>query len=78
MVLHISGPKAPGEVSIREMKREARRETSSVGGITEKVVGRGERRNGKMGFVNAMQATRMSVLWLLAHHQMLAGWAGLP
>lgn len=72
-MLHISVLKVPGEVSIREMKREPRREISSVGGITEKVVGRGERRNGKMGFVNAMQATRMSVLYLLARRQMLAG-----
>lgn len=72
-MLRISGPKVPGKVSMREMKREARREISSVGGTTEKVVGRGERMNGKMGFVNAMQATRMSVLCLLARHQMLAG-----
>lgn len=65
-MLHMSGSKRPGVVSMRLMRREARRETSSCGGITVKVVGRGVRMKGKMGLVNAMQATRMSVLFLLA------------
>lgn len=47
---------------MRDVRLNASRERSSWGGITEKVGGRVDRRKGKMGFVKAIQATRMSVL----------------
>lgn len=64
MVLVRAWSKNPG-ISLREMRREARWVCSS-GGVMMRDGGRGNRINGKIGFEKAMQATRISVLVLLA------------